>query len=203
MSDQQDADIATLHEAAAQWFGGLVHQVGDDQWDLPTPCSEWNVRELVNHVTGEALWTAPLMAGSTIAEVGDRFDGDVLGATPAATWDAAAAEARAAIAAPGALDRMVHLSFGDTPAVEYISQLFADHLIHGWDLATAIGAPSRMDPELVAACATWFDTVEPLYRQSGAIGPAPAVPQGADEQTVLLARFGRGAEAASAPQPEQ
>ena len=185
--------LATLHDGAAGWFGRLVHQIGADQWDLPTPCTEWAVRDLVNHVTGEALWTAPLMAGGTIAEIGDRFDGDVLGADPIAAWDAAAAGARAAIDAPGALDRTVHLSFGDTAATEYVSQLFADHLIHGWDLAEAIGADTTMDDELVAACAAWFDAVEPAYRQAGAIGPRPAVDPGAGAQTVLLARFGRSA----------
>lgn len=185
--------VAAHHDDAARWFGRLVHQIRHDQWRLPTPCSDWNVRDLVNHVTGEALWTSPLMAGSTIAEVGDRFDGDVLGATPADAWDAAAAQARTAVIAPGALDRTVHLSFGDTPAAEYVSQLFADHLVHGWDLAGAIGADTHMDPHLVAACAAWFDTVESMYRQAGAIGPRPAVDPDADDQMVLLARFGRSA----------
>jgi uncharacterized protein (TIGR03086 family) len=151
------------------------------------------VRELVNHVAGEALWTPPLMAGGTIEEVGDRFDGDVLGDAPVDRWHEAAAEAQNAIDASGALDKNVHLSFGDTPATEYVTQLFADHLIHGWDLAQAIGADTRMDPELVTACATWFDTVEPLYRQAGAIGPALDVSPDADAQAVLLSRFGRTA----------
>jgi uncharacterized protein (TIGR03086 family) len=184
-------DVAELHLRASDWFGELVHQVGIGQWHLPTPCADWDVRALVNHVTGEALWTPPLMAGQTIADVGDRFDGDVLGRTPRDTWDAAAAEAQAAIHAPDALDRTVHLSFGDAPATEYVSQLFADHLVHAWDLAEAIGADTRMDRELVTACAGWFETVEPMYRDAGAIGPRPPVDPGANEQSVLLARFGR------------
>ena len=56
--------------------------VGEDQWGAPTPCADWDVRELVNHVAGEDLWTAPLLEGSTIEEVGDRFDGDLLGDDP-------------------------------------------------------------------------------------------------------------------------
>jgi uncharacterized protein (TIGR03086 family) len=187
------ADTADLHRRASHWFSRQVDQIRPDQWHLPTPCSDWDVRELVNHVAGEALWTPPLMAGGTIAEVGDRFDGDVLGDAPVDRWHEAAAEAQNAIDASGALDKNVHLSFGDTPATEYVTQLFADHLIHGWDLAQAIGADTRMDPELVTACATWFDTVEPLYRQAGAIGPALDVSPDADAQAVLLSRFGRTA----------
>lgn len=189
------ADTAALHGRASEWFGRVVDQIGAAQWHVPTPCSDWDVRELVNHVTGEALWTPPLMAGATIAEVGDRFDGDVLGETPVDAWHAAADQARASVDEPGALDRTVHLSFGDTPATEYVSQLFADYLIHGWDLAHAIGADTRMDPDLVTACATWFDSVEQVYRESGAIGDRPAVDPDADAQTVLLSRFGRSATA--------
>jgi uncharacterized protein (TIGR03086 family) len=191
MVQSVDFDVTDLHLRASDWFGELVHQVGIDQWHLPTPCADWDVRTLVNHVTGEALWTPPLMAGQTMADVGERFDGDVLGGAPRDTWDAAAADARAAIQAPDAMDRTVHLSFGDAPATEYVSQLFADHLVHAWDLAEAIGADTRMDRELVTACAGWFDTVEAMYRDAGAIGPRPPVDPGADEQSVLLARFGR------------
>jgi uncharacterized protein (TIGR03086 family) len=72
-------------------------------------------------------------------------------------------------------------------------QLFADHLVHGWDLARAIGADERLDPELVDACARWFTEMEDGYRSSGAIGPRPEAPPGADPQTRLLAAFGRTA----------
>jgi uncharacterized protein (TIGR03086 family) len=162
-----------------------------DQWDLPTPCAGWTVRDLINHVVAENLWTAPLMEGATIAEIGDAYDGDVLGDDPGSAWDAATGSARRAVEAPDALERTVHLSFGDTPATEYLDQLFADHLIHAWDLAQAIGADSRLDADLIAACAAWFATVEDTYRSAGAIGPQLFVTVDADPQARLLARFGR------------
>jgi uncharacterized protein (TIGR03086 family) len=113
-------------------------------------------------VSGD-LWTPPLIAGRTIAAVGDRFDGDVLGADPAAAYEQAAAEAIVAVDTDGALDRMVHLSFGDMPGEGYAWQLFTDHLIHGWDLAQATGGDDRLDPELVATCADWFTQREHAY----------------------------------------
>ncbi|HVK20543.1 MAG TPA: TIGR03086 family metal-binding protein [Actinokineospora sp.] len=184
-------NLAELHRRACERFGEHARAVRPDQWNGATPCADWDVRALVNHVVGEDLWTAPLMAGATIEEVGDKFDGDVVGADPAAAYTEATAAAVAAVSAEGALGRTVHLSFGDVPGEEYAWQLFADHLIHGWDLARAIGADDRLDPELVDACAGWFARNEEIYRSAGAVGPRPDLPADADQQTVLLAAFGR------------
>ncbi|MGH2815964.1 MAG: TIGR03086 family metal-binding protein [Actinomycetota bacterium] len=187
------ADQAALHRRAVEEFDERVRAVGDDQWELPTPCSDWNVRQLVNHLVYENRWTVPLMEGSTIAEVGDRYEGDLLGDDPRGAWDESSKEAVQSVLADGALERVVGLSSGPTPAREYVSQLFADHLVHAWDLARAVGADERLDPELVDACARWFAEMEDGYRSSGAIGPRPEMPPGADAQARLLAAFGRTA----------
>jgi uncharacterized protein (TIGR03086 family) len=186
-------DIPAMFRRAVAEFDARVGQVGDQQWQGPTPDEDWTVRDLVNHVVGEDLWVPALLAGSTIAEVGNSFDGDVLGVEPGAAWAAACAEAVRAVEQDGAMDRIVHLSFGDVPGSEYTMQLFADHLIHAWDLARAIGADERLDGQLVASCANWFQAVEDAYRSTGAIAARPLMADGADAQTVLLARFGRRA----------
>jgi hypothetical protein len=72
---------------------------------------------------GGNLWAPPLLAGSTIAEVGDRFDGDQLGDDPRASWASAAQQSTAAVGDAGALARTVHVSFGDISGEEYVSQL--------------------------------------------------------------------------------
>ena len=186
-------DVPELYWRAMESFGARVAAIRDDQWDASTPCSEWNVRVLVNHLVNENRWVPPLFAGSTIAEVGDRFDGDLLGDDPKAAWESSAKEAVAAVSGEGAMERTVHLSFGDAPASEYVLQMFADLLVHGWDLARAIDADERLDPELVDACASWFQAREELYRSDGAVGPRPEVADRADAQTRLLAAFGRTA----------
>lgn len=184
-------NVPDLHRRACDEFGKRVDTVADDQWHRPTPCSDWDVRTLVNHIVAESLWTPPLMEGRTIKEVGDRFDGDVVGDDPRKAFHDAATPAIEAISSDGAMSRTVHLSFGDTPAREYAMQLFADYLIHGWDLARATGGEERLDPELVAACSEWFKSMEDAYRTGGAIGPRPDVSADADPQTELLAKFGR------------
>ncbi|QOC92872.1 hypothetical protein D0Q02_03580 [Micromonospora craniellae] len=96
-----------------------------------------------------------------------------------------------AAASPGALARTVHLSAGDTPAEEYLHQLLAEHLVHGWDLAVAIGADPRMDADAVAECARWFTGTVGDYRRDGLVHDRVGVPAQADEQDRLIAAFGR------------
>lgn len=183
-------DIVKLHRAAVEFFDEKVRQIGDDQWGNPTPCSEWDVRALVNHVVNEDLWTVPLLEGKTIEEVGDRFDGDVLGEDPQASWAEASKQA-VDIAATTPTDKMVNVSWGQIPAREYLSQLFMDHLIHGWDLAKGIGADTQMDPELVEPCYDIAKQAEDMIRASGVFGDAQDIPDDADTQTKLLAILGR------------
>ncbi|MGW7460245.1 TIGR03086 family metal-binding protein [Streptomyces sp. NPDC054797] len=180
------------HAEALRLFGEYVRAVKDDQWDAATPCAEWNVRDLVQHVTGEQLWIPPLVTeGRTVEEVGDAFSGDVLGDDPAAAWDAAAAAAHAAFAEPGALERTVRLSYGPALGRAYCSELTADCVVHAWDLARGIGADDRLPDGLVE-----FSIKEVMpYADSLAAGGAYAepleVPAGADAQTRLLALLGR------------
>lgn len=185
-------DVNTQYHRSVEHFADRVNAVTDDQWEDLTPCSGWTVRDLVNHVTYENLWTVALMEGATIEEVGDRFDGDVLGDDPIGSALAAARAAVRAVATQLPLGGTVQLSFGEAPKEEYAMQLAADHVVHGWDLAAATGGDTRIDPHLVHTLTEWFDDREQDYREAGAIsarGPLSGHPQ-----HDLLARFGRDAD---------
>jgi len=184
------ADLVELFERAVTRFGGLVTAVGD-RWTAATPDTEWDVRALVSHVISENLWAPPLLAGSTIADVGDRFDGDRLGDDPDAAWATAARASIAAVAEPGALDRTVHVSFGDIPGQEYVSQLVCDHVIHGWDLARAIGEGERIEDDLVDFSYDFLLPQVDGWRSAGVFGPKVELPPGAGRQAELLALSGR------------
>src|SRR4051794_26430814 len=97
--------LIDLYRDSVQRFTAAVAQVRPDQWSAPTPCADWDVRALVNHVVSEQLWSVPLLAGATIAEVGDKYDGDVLGGDPVLSSAAAAEDAKAAVSENAALDR--------------------------------------------------------------------------------------------------
>jgi len=179
-----------FHRRASEWFASNVTLIGDGQWQDATPCTEWDVRALVHHLVSEQRWLPPLLAGRTIAEVGDGLDGDLLGDDPKGSWRSATDEALAAVGATAG-DRIVHLSYGDVPADHYVNEVATDLLIHGWDLARAIGADERMDRELVdGVYAGVKDHVREL-KASGMFGPDVTPPPGSDRQTELLAIFGR------------
>ncbi len=184
-------DLETLYLRTIETWTDRVQAVAPESWDADTPCTDWDVRTLVNHVVGEDLWTEVLVRGATIEEVGDRLDGDLLGPDPReAALDAAARAARAvAETLPG--HGKVHLSYGDEDIDEYVAQLAADHLVHAWDLAAATDGDRDLDPELVDAVAAWFAEREELYRQAGIVGPH--LEAAGDAQSQLLAAFGRDA----------
>lgn len=183
-------DVGDLHARSIDLWLAKLDAVPADRWNAPTPCPDWDLRELVNHVVGEDLWTPPLVGGQTIEQVGSQFDGDLLGDDPTRAAREAARDAVHAFAAPDALGRTVHLSFGDTPAEEYAWQLTADHLVHAWDVAAAAGIDRSLDERLVEAVEGWFARWEDLYRQAGVISARPEAAAD-DPESQLLAAFGR------------
>jgi uncharacterized protein (TIGR03086 family) len=182
--------ILSTHKDSVREFTRRVHAIQPgSEWDLPTPCDEWSVRDLVNHVAYGDLWVRPLLEGKTLDEVGDRFEGDVLGDDPVAGYERAANDAVLA-ASQADLGGKVHTSGGVIDVTEYLAQRVMDNLVHAWDLARAIGANEDFDPELVRFV---LDMVEP--HGGGPPGmfdePVHVEDDGGDEMTKLLALLGR------------
>jgi uncharacterized protein (TIGR03086 family) len=140
-------DLVEVHGRCGRRFAALVAGVGPGQWHDGTPCSQWDVRTLVHHLLSQQRWVPPMFEGLTIEQAGDRLGGDLMGGD-ASAWPglraSAMAEAHAAVAQPGALERTVHLSFGDASGREYVMQLTADLAIHAWDLARATGQDAAL-----------------------------------------------------------
>lgn len=182
---------AARFDQASRYFESVVEQVGEGQWSNSTPCDEWSVRDLVNHVVVEQLWAPPLLEGKTIADVGTVFDGDQLGPEPKEAWKEAVLESRAWFAAPGAMERTVHLSYGDESATNYCDQMTLDALIHGWDLARAIGVDEGLPDDLVEWAYAAFLPMQELLTGSGMFGSPVPVADSGNQQSMLLALLGR------------
>jgi uncharacterized protein (TIGR03086 family) len=186
-----DLDLPERHEEALFFTHRFVDGIGADQWEGATPCADWNVRELVNHVVSGNFWAAELAAGRTIEEVGDRLDGDVLGTDPLRAYDDSALVSAAAFRAPGAMQAPCAVSYGPVPGEVYCGHRLIDVLIHGWDVAVSTGQDATLDPALVGAA---LEVVEPqidLIAGSGQYGTPQPVDESAGPQTRLLALLGR------------
>jgi uncharacterized protein (TIGR03086 family) len=182
-----------LYVRAMQSARVYVDRVKPDQWHGATPCSEWDVKQVANHIISENLWAAELFQGKTIGEVGSRLDGDLAGDDPALAYAASVEAATPVVSAPGAMETTCHLSFGDYSGSDYAAQLFMDLLVHGWDIGKATGQDPRLDPDLVQACLRIAEHLTTQFRSAGVFGENLSVSTDADPQTRLLALVGRRA----------
>lgn len=188
-----EADVFILAEQA---FTKMVDQIRDDQWELLIPAgaasrSDATLREKINHHAADDAWVPDTLAGKTIDEVGDTYAGDLLGADPKASWHAITEKTQAAVRALGDPDRIVHLSYGDFPAHEYLKHITSYRGLQAWDLARLIGADDQLPEDLVQGMWDEFAPEAEMWRQMGVFGPKVEVPEGAPLQDRLLGLTGR------------
>lgn len=152
---------------ATDLFADVVSGVGDDQWNAPTPCTDWSVADLIAHVRdGDRLFAAALsMPGAGLVE---------------------------AFSAPGALDRIVSLPIGDVPGSIALHLRIVEALVHAWDLARATGqalsAPAALVEDEIAFSEM---ALAMLPEDARPFAPSVAVPDDADPLDRLAALLGR------------
>jgi uncharacterized protein (TIGR03086 family) len=136
----------------------VIGSLSEDQFTLPTPCTEWTVRDVLNHIRhGDALVTAWL-TGTPAPDSGDT---DYLGEHPTNAVFQGMAETTAALAVPGILERTIPTRMGDmrvgAPGSDgLIERRIADLFVHLWDLAAATGQSTDLDPELAEVVQAHF-----------------------------------------------
>jgi len=182
-------DLAT-YERALRRTGRIVEGVGADQLGHPTPCGEWRVRDLLNHVVGGNWMFSRIGDGRTV-DFDDNMP-EVVGDDPAAAYRASCDALLEVWGRPGALERVHAMPFGDVPGAAVISLHFVDTLVHGWDLAKATGQDDTIEPELAM---TALDMVQPFIdddvRQGGDFGPEVPVGPDAPPYQRLVGFLGR------------
>jgi uncharacterized protein (TIGR03086 family) len=183
--------LAEAHARAADNTRLIVDALTPDQLHNATPCDDWDVAYLVHHVVYGNLGVAPLVGGETIDEVGDRFEGDIVGDNISAAYRVSAALAVAAFNTPGAMDTACPVSYGPVPGSVYCGHRFIDLLVHGWDLAVGTAGNVDLPPDLVEDC---NEVVMPQLKflgGTGAFGTIADPGAHASPQSRLLALFGR------------
>jgi uncharacterized protein (TIGR03086 family) len=175
----------------------VVKQVLPEHYANQTPDTEWDVQDLVGHMFYELSWVPDLVEGKTIAEVGSKYDDDLIGNDDQITdlsvrWQNITdrAEAAAEEADP---DETAHVSYGDVTIDDYLSEVGTDLLIHAWDLGKAIGVGVNFEKPLAAQVYQQLLPRRQKLRSSGLFGDELPVPPNADIQTKLLALLGRDA----------
>ncbi len=139
-------DIRDNDFRALAWTERMVARVTDEHLAAPTPCGDWTLRELLVHMTGSNNGFADTAEGRPTDP--DVWAGRTIGDDVVAEYQKSSQRVHAAFAAPDVLERTfdVH-GFGSYPARVAIGMHFIDYLVHGWDVARAIGAPDQPDAE--------------------------------------------------------
>jgi uncharacterized protein (TIGR03086 family) len=179
-------DIRELDRRALAATGKIVAGLTDDQLDAATPCTEWRVRDVIEHMVGNADHYITTVTGTTASPAGDD---------PRERFRISGEHLTSAFAPDAALQTLIPLGkFGTYPGKIALRVHFVDVLVHGWDIGRAIGMDVELAEELAAPAlriaASIPDT--PEIRGHGA-SFAPRQPVGATAPTGLrlVAELGR------------
>jgi uncharacterized protein (TIGR03086 family) len=178
-------------EQAISSTRSVLAGVKKDQLASATPCQSWNVSQLVDHIVGGQYSFAAMVNGEPLSGEARTFaDGDFL-----ADFDKGSAECLAAFGAPGVMDRVLKLPFGEMPGSRFVGLATVDTFVHGWDLAKATGQKPDFDPELAGALLDGSrQAIQEAFRGpdgQAPFGPEQKAPAGASNADQLAAFLGR------------
>lgn len=171
--------------------GETIAAVGPDSLDAPTPCPDYTVRQMAQHMIAVARRVSVAASGGnpfTVPSLADVPDADWTKA-----WDAARGEAEAAWASPDVLGRMCNLGFTTLPGVAAAVAYTTEISLHTWDLAKATGQSPAWDPEVLAPSVGAMRHAVPSEPRGGMVpfGPVVEVPADAPLIDQLAGWYGR------------
>ena len=181
-------DHLRLFAAAVADADRIIAGITPAQLDDPTPCAEWDVRTLLNHLVGGNRMFLAMARDEPMPDRSRPFIGD----DPLAAFRASAADLTEAFSAPGFAESTVTtMWFGEVSGRALVGMRRNEHLLHGWDLAVATAQPRDFDPAVVAAAAEGL-RARPIPRGGGHMfAEEQPVPAGASEVDALAAFTGR------------
>jgi uncharacterized protein (TIGR03086 family) len=186
-------DQLELYRQAQDGFDAVVAAVGHDQWDSPSACAEWSVRDVAGHVIWGQRQLRAWATGEDYAEragaPGAPHPAVLAAGDPVPAWRKAREEATATLTEEN-LGRLTSIpGMGEVPLAALVTLLTTDLVAHAWDIGHALGMDVRLDPVLVSVASDWSRSH--ANRRPGFFGPERTPPAEADEQTRMLAFLGR------------
>ena len=186
---QQGPNVIELYEGAVQQMLPTLGLVKADQLSASTPCTEWNVQNLINHNLKIAEFARGIILGNNTT---NPFDvGDPLPPQGAKEAFAAGTGQVLDLLKSSDLNKVVETPFGPMPIANFIMFPMLDIVVHKWDLAKGTGQSTSLDAGLTEACYGVLQMGVEAGRSVGAFGPEVTVPMTASFQDKLLALSGR------------
>jgi uncharacterized protein (TIGR03086 family) len=169
---EMDDAVGELHLAVCRRFGGAVRSA-DGKWDRRSPCDAWDARGVLEHVIGfhDVLLLRPL----GLKPNRPRED-------PQLRWQLTY-DSLTEVFETGRATRL--------DAYKLVPNLTRDVLVHTWDLARAVGAHDRLDPQWCELFYAGLPADPQELSASGMFNAPVAVRSDSDVQAKLLARLGR------------
>ena len=184
-----DADPVGQFSEAADITGQLVTAVRPEQWDNPTPCPGWDVRNLVRHLINGQYVFAAILHGKPASAA--RKDASPDGELPGSYRDSGAA-LLAAFRQPGILRQVFTVPIGPVPGVVALHLRTTELLVHGWDLARATGQPAAFPAALaeseLAFSRGMLGSIPPGHPSFAAPQPVPDDAPAIDRLAACLGR---------------
>lgn len=171
---------------ALEWVGGLMSATAQEQLDLPTPCADYSVRDLIGHLVGTAhrsTGTAQRVSTRHIPHVVTNVADEDL----AATYISIAHDIQR-LWRPFASDAQVTAPWGPCTALEALRGFTVETVTHGWDLAVATGQPREAPNQIADRCLVFASAVIP-DRLRGVMYDNPVMGVNGDSPTTRLAHL--------------
>lgn len=173
----------------------VVAAITPDQYDLPTPCVDWNVKQVANHLIatlhlGQALLSdesPTVQSGPGQVPAEDLVGSDLIGAYRNGV------EVLVAATTSDAISRMHVTPLGEMPGAGLAGFTALDVFVHGWDLAKATSQPTTLDGDLAELMLGFAQQAinDETGTRAPLIGPEIAIATTADPTTRLIAYLGR------------
>ncbi|WP_435201176.1 TIGR03086 family metal-binding protein [Janibacter sp. GS2] len=187
----QVPDLRPDLAAAQSWVAGLIAAVRPDQLGRPTPCREYDVRGLLEHVSTLPGKVTAVAEGNDPRALPSQAPIDPV--TVAENYRTAARSAGDDWADDALLTTTLTAPWGPAPGGLVVGGFVMETIAHGWDLAVATGQDPEADPGLVATARVVAEqALTDAHRGPGMpFGPRVDPPAGAGPTTQLAAFLGR------------